>query len=367
MKLVILLLLILILINCNENEDNEIITIPESRGNFKNIKTKFGFIDIRIDLYFDNVILPEFGGIETNNYFIIKNLKNMELLNKHDYSNENGIVFDLQDNNSLFIDIKNDYYSKNKINLLLCDIFYKTKYINKKIYFVLKNKYKYFGGDPKINSLNLTKFSFNKNEKVTEMVINLASKRNIYLNINKEKYLVEFIEDQETICFPNEILQQLKNIFLNNYEKCKNYYVLKKPIKFFTYLKFKIGDKTIYLENEDIHYLFSEYITKGKESYYKSYFNYLYIKNEACNNFVFGIKFLELFDARKFNLETGEIDLFINNENNTIIYDKKILSFNFHYLFIILFIFIFQFIFILFLKNHKNNRIEYFNNYYFDI
>ena len=45
---------------------------------------------------------------------------------------------------------------------------------------------------------------------------------------------------------------------------------------------------------------------------------YLYINGILCDNIIFGLKFLELFDINEYNLETGEINLYLNKSSNNL-------------------------------------------------
>ena len=254
---------------------------------------------------------------------------------------------------------------KDKYTNVICKLLYQTQYINKKIYSIgnlNNNIYKFFGGMPdniiKVKQLN--KYSFNKNDKVSEVIIGFSNGDNNIYKVNK---LVEIKESYSLIvCFPD-----IPSIF-KHYEKFEHFegiydrYILyklsdKQQIEFAN-ISFKIGNKTINLDKDKL-------VFDSRNGYY------LYISQITCNNFVFGKKFLDLIDFREFNLETGEINLYVNKRNSIIKEDKenkKIIlnsSFNKIYLIIIIFSFTIFMMSITIVKNfHKKKKIEYFNNYY---
>ena len=91
-------------------------------------------------------------------------------------------------------------------NNKLCELFYTAKYINKKI-FAHKNPFKYFGGIPNNIKNNLNKFTFYKNDSVSEIEINFdKNKNNNNININLiDNNKIEFRSDTHLICLSHDI------------------------------------------------------------------------------------------------------------------------------------------------------------------
>ena len=351
-----------------ENEENSIIKIPNKDGRFKNITTKNGFINYsfisRSDENICNMVYIT---------YVLEGIKNLNLfqLPNKTLNFEYNIYGKNKDNLELiFLNEEKDIY-----NPLLCEIFYKTKYIDKMVYSLGKNifnqPFKFFGGTPHEISKNLNKFTFNNiTNKITEIKIELNNGSNYIINnINNE--LVEFKQDEfSMICLPEDILLKLKNIFLNKYEECTYNYKLFSSISayklnnkqknlYFPEISFKIGNKFFILNKENA--FFPNYEQENI---------YLFINRSPCRNFIFGQKFFELFDVSEYNLETGEINLYLNKKKNYIIDEtenkKIIINYNFHFIITIIFFFIFLMILTLMKNYYKNKNIEYYD-YYFNI
>lgn len=353
------LLLSLYFLYVNSIIDKSIIKIPYIEGRFENISTKNGLINY--ENKYETVDIswryPLFLLI-----YRLEGIKNLNLINITEYKSDCDVKIYGKNNDSIeFI-----YYWKNEnkyTNDVICKLLYKTQYINKNIYAIgnLNNKlYKFYGGLPEdiIKEKQLNKYSFNKNDKVSEVIVGFSNGGNNIYKVNK---LVEISTSEFlAVCIPNE-----PSIF-KDYEKIKYldvihasfiYKLSDKQQRDFANIFFKIGNKTINLDKDKL-------LFNTSDGYY------LYI-NYNCQNFVFGKKFLNLIDFKEFDLETGELNLYVDKRKDIIkedIENKKVLlnsGFNKIYLIIIFFSFIIFLMSITVVKNyHKKKKIEYYNNYY---
>ena len=134
----------------------------------------------------------------------------------------------------------------------------------------------------------------------------------------------------------------------------------------FPELKFKIGNKIITLNKIDLIYEDSVITKKGGHKY-EDIHNYLLIKNTPCQNNVFGLKFLEKFKIREYNLETKEINLYLEKDKNFIINERdtklKLNSYT-NFAFLILLSIVFVSIIMLFTNPPKKEYYHYINNNY---
>ena len=365
MKIIFLIIVLLILLNCSFSlEENSIIRIPNKEGNFKNISTKNGFINYLFyhrnsedicNMIFITYVL---GGIKNLNLFELPQKTNNNEFNIYGNNNDNLEI--------VFYNEETDTH-----NPLLCQIFYKTKYIDKMIYSIGKNEYrepyKFFGGTPQNITKNLNKFTLNTKE-ITEIKIEFANGTN-YIIDEFDNKLVEFKEGESSmLCLPEDILIQFQKLFLNQFKECTYNFKLfegsgvyklnEGQKKLFPNINFKIGNKILILNQENAFW--PKYITEDI---------YLFINSRPCNNFVFGLKFLQLFDVSEFNLDSGEINLYLNKNKNYIVdekenYKNENLKSNIHIIFIIFSIFIFSITLTYSKKYVKNKKIEYYNYYY---
>ena len=303
--------------------------------------------------------------------YIIEGIQNLDLIK---FSNKNlnaRINIYGKNNDTLEITFLNE--ERDIYNYLICEIFYKTNYIDKMVYSIGKNEinepYKFFGGTPLNITKNLNKFTFNNNQnKISEIKIDFNNGTNYIINsFNNE--LVEFKEEEYyLICLPENILYQFKNLFLKDLEECKynyklfnslsTYRVMEKQKDFFPNISFKTENNIFYLNKENAFW--PRYT---HENYY------LFINRYPCNNFVFGLKFLELFDIREFNLENGDLNLYLDKNKNYMIANeiknkKLLLNYSIYIIIIIFFSFFFSIILTKIKNNYKNKKIEYYNCYF---
>ena len=311
-----LYLIICLIYNIISIEENNIIRIPNKEGIFKNIKTKYE--PINFGFYFGD----DFCSILYIKYKI-EGLKNLNLINLSGKSLISKI--NIYDNNALEMIYYNE--ERDKFSPLICEIFYITKYIDKMIYSIGNNEnnesYKFFGGTP-INLVeNLNKFSFHKNkDKIYEIKIEFNNGTNYLIN-NFDNELIEFREDEYSLlCLPENILNKFKNLFLNDFEetiynykifyRLETYKINKKQKYLFPNISFIIGDKIFNLNRENA------FSTK-----YNLEDDFFFIIRTPCDKIIFGLKFLELFNFREFNLETGEINLYLEKNKNFLIEKKE--------------------------------------------
>ena len=142
----ILFSIIFIAINSKEEEDNSFIRIPNKNGSFPNIITKNGYINYEFSngnfvLKTDNLYE------EVTPYIFYKfiGMKNLDLLTLPKNSDLNKFT-KTKDK----LDFLYEFQQKDRHNPFLCEIFYNTTYIDKKVYSLGKDEnaspYKFFGG-----------------------------------------------------------------------------------------------------------------------------------------------------------------------------------------------------------------------------
>ena len=357
MKLYLIIFLIYDIISI---EENNIIRIPNKEGIFKNINTKNGLINF--GFYYSD----DFCSILYIKY-IIEGIKNLNLIKESEKALASK--FNIYDNENLEMIYYNE--ERDKFSPLICEIFYKTKYIDNMIYSIGNNEdnesYKFFGGTP-INLIeNLNKFSFHKNkDKISEINIGFNNGTNYLIN-NFDNDLVEFREDEYSLlCLPENILNKFKNLFLKNFEetiynykifyRLASYKINKKQKDLFPNISFTIGNKIFNLNPENA------FSTK-----YNLDDDFFFIIRTPCDKIIFGLKFLELFNFREFNLETGEINLYLDKNKNFFIEkeeNKKIFNSSICFIIIIISIFLLSLILTKAKNYYKNKKIEYYNYYY---
>jgi hypothetical protein len=285
MKFQLQLSLIIILIILSLCYNNKIISFPDNVNEYK-IKTNDGFI-----------LLKKSQDSEHNlNYLYLIGVKN---LNKYTPPETKEISFFIYNDVIKFTIFDNNM---NKLNPLLCDLFYQTNYINQKIYSVendaRNNPYKYFGGTPSELIENLNKFEFKNNEIPIFYLLrgNGEEKEELYETIifNPENQL-EINEGFEKNC-AKSILEEWGSLFWE-------FDVIK--------YRFEDSDTVISFRNEKLN--------ENSDGSFKDIF-YDY----PCDNLVLGSKFLNLINVREFNLETGDVTLFTTDDNKII--SKKLFN-----------------------------------------
>ncbi len=371
------LLSIIIFIGINSNKNNSIIRLPNFQGRFQNISTKNGLINYEFRIKYEEYEYSRFA-LSTSTYRL-ERIKNLDLLNLTEFKHYDIKIYG-KNNDSIQISFFLE--NRDRYNDLICKILYKTKYIDKMIYSygILNNKnYKYFGGTPKnvIKVKKLKKYTFSRDDKVSKIII--RSPEDPYTEIfgneiidtlyGEGRSIIITDDDDSMVCIPYKYSKLLEVYKIGNYEeeifKRYLYYQLdKRQLKFFESISFMIGNKNITLNRDNI------FVHSKKTDEY-----FLAISTFGCNQFIFGKKFMKLFEFSEINMETKEVSLFmsqkkkiitekeINNESK-----KEILKSNInsnYYIIIFLLSFIVFVMSIVIAKNyHKNKKIKYYNEYF---
>ena len=371
-RLLFLFLSIIVNIYIASNIEENIITFKRLSGRkTQNISTKYGKINLRFDSYYDNITDTKYA------FYLIENIKNLNLFSFPDL-NCSYEIFGKNNSNSLKITFPNEIV--NKYNNLITRLFYEIKYIDKMIYAIGYDgnycKYldylgpfifRFYGGAPKRLIKNLIKYSFSPKDIVKEININYSNGTKLNIQIDqdkKENNLVEFNENNYFICFPEYILEQIKNLIL------KNFNVELSGIGLEDYLMYSINNSIFHILPDNFTFLIrNRIITITKEILSPDLRNYdLFIQYTPCEHFVFGHPFLRHVDMREYHLETNETNIYVRKNNSIIIEEKekemKMNSFK-NYFYIIGFIFISMMnIFIFWRKKMRNKNIEEYNKYY---
>ena len=284
MKLFLFPIIILVYFYYGFTED--IIIFPDNVDSYK-IITKYGPINVEKTSY--NTEKTKTNLIN----FSLIGIKNLSLYNPPKIK---GISIDIIED---VIQFTIDDSNINKLNPLLCELFYQTHYIKKKIYSVENNArnkpYKYFGGTPNEIIENLNKFEFKNYQEIPTF----------YLLRGQEG---EKEENMETIIF--NPLDRLE--FNESFEKnCAKTLLEEWDYLFwkFDIIKYRFEDKA-----QDIAIIFKN---KKSEEKQKGTFEDLFYEY-PCDNLVLGSKFLDLINVREFNLETGVVTLFVDKDNEII-------------------------------------------------
>ena len=265
---------------------------------------------------------------------------------------------------------------------ILCEFFYQTKYINTKILSISKDEnYRYLGGAPEYLIRNLSKYTFNMNDTLSEVELIFESK------INYNKYdikpnltmnnKVEITDESDLICFSEDIFSKFQKILFEYYKKSEyklndkypnyNLYKLNEKQKAsFPEIKFKIGNKSFSFAKGDLIFEDS-YVHKRGNTIEKEFNYYLLIKNTPCEKNVLGLKFLDKFKVYEYNLEEKEINLYTDKNNKfiTIKNSPKLKNSSYSNMPFIIFLFLVLIVVMMRLKiNNQNNKyFEYINNY----
>ena len=368
-----LFLAFIILIQCN-NDINRIIKI-EMNKTFEEqiISTINGDIIYKSHTRENDNILPYYMYCTI---YTLKNMKNLKLI----INNPETLHLPISGENKDIVKFSYESDFPEEVaggNKKLCELLHVTKYINKKI-FAIKYPLKYFGGIPNEIMHNLNKYTFYNNDTVSEVNILFNDNQNDNININlNESNKIEFNDESHLICLPHNVFSKFNNSLFNQYKKkdyaLKRYYpsfpafdLTYEQRKKFPQINFKIRNLNITLNKKDLIYEDSVIYIQGdtREEYIH---NYLFIKNTPCDNFIFGLKLLEKFDIREYDLENKEFNLYLNKDNDFIKSEDnniKIKLNNFSNSMITLLILLF-FIFgtmFLFYKQ-KNKNFEYNNDY----
>ena len=265
--------------------NSEIIGFPDNVNSYR-IETKHGFINLEINSY-----KTENSETNINNLFLI-GIKNLSLYSPPDMKdisisiNGDTIQFTIYDNNL------------HKLNPLLCELFYQTQYIDKKIY-TIENKarnvpYKYFGGAPnkiiedykKENNI----FQFKINNEIPSLYLLRGREGEKEEDFERIEFnpldRLEFNEGFEKNCAAS-MLEEYRDLFWE-----------------FDIIKYRFRDQ---IKDITITFRNKKSEEKPKGSFEDMFYDY------PCRNLVLGSKFLDLINVREFNLETGDVILFTNN------------------------------------------------------
>lgn len=382
-----LLIIALFMINSFDCDDNDLIIIPNGQYthayNELKIKTKKGIISFSTSI----------GEARDNSYYtdyvFIDDIKNIDLFQiPEDTKDIRYIIYRNTKNNDSMVQMsvtyffyESSYFGPGKLNHLICDLFYKTKYIKNNAYSIWnKNKTLYkriFGGMTNNIEQNFTKkYTFENNSKISE--IRITQNGSTYwanerlMRFKKyEKNYVEFTEDTESFCFTEEILYDLKRIFLSRFKKYKNYHYDYYVIDTKDYdinttplpeIKIKIGNITILINKNNL--IQKKKISRRELLYYK-----IYIYEHPCDHIILGANFLKEFDFYKFDFDSDKIDIYANEEKFIIENNEKKINLNSNnniFCLILLFTIFMTGIMIYYRHFNKNNNIDNFN-YYYDV
>jgi hypothetical protein len=265
-----LLALLFIITYCSKTE---IISIPENATDYS-IKTKKGVIRYSVENR-DKIIEIKYVYIE-----------GIEGLASYSPPQIEGASIFTSSTRVTFTIYKRGF---NIINFLLCDLLYQTGYISRKVYSVENGEknipYKYFGGTPSEIVKDLNKFIFYKDD-IPEIQFNRQGEI-IYFN-PWDSY--EFSEENDNNCASFSAIDEFKDLFF-----------------LIDVFKFKIGENiiTIKLKNENE--------IEGKADSEFNFYKY------PCEKWVFGMNVLNSADVREFNLETGDVTLYLSQGKDAIV------------------------------------------------
>jgi len=288
-KIILLLLLYFIY----SYEENSIIKIPNKKGKFENITTKYGLINYTF--IYDS--LPTEKGPLPFVQFNLEGIRNLNLfiLPKNKTYEKYGLYG--KKNNSIWMSFQKR--EKDIFNPLLCEIFYKTKYIDKMIYSIghydNNEPFKFFGGTPVKIIKNLNKFTFNnKIDFISKIVIKFDNGKNFTINIEEKNKRFIFKEEYGNIIYlPLNIFNIFYNILFKDYKEKKIYggiytknraYELnEEQIKVFPNISFTIGNKILNLNNKNVFLRNKNYLFINNLDFehilVKNFLNYLKLLN----------------------------------------------------------------------------------------
>ena len=357
-----IIFLLFLLIQSKSYQGN-IISIPLNKfGEKIDIETKNWIIKYYL-IFRDNDDIGPFPSFYVVLYQIEK-MKNLKMINTTKYRGR----YDHRDKNkdTVYLRYSSHFeFELDKFNKDLCELFYNTKYIDKKIISIAKNlenkSFKYFGGTPKYLIENLSKFTFTENDILSyiELIFGRKNKCKYKLNINLTiNHKIEFKDDSHLICFSHDIFFELKNLLLAQYEeyvlyiqyrRYSLYHLSSEQKKSFPEIKLKIGNIIVSLNERDL--------IDDK--------NYLFIQNTPCDNIILGAKVLDKFEIREYNLETKELNLYSEKYPYFIRIDRtqklELNSYSYSFITLIILLFMVFATFIMLINLHsKNNNIDYF-------
>ena len=355
------------------NED-EIIKLPlNSKGEYHS--SKYGFI-YQLDFSFNNDI----GWLPTTYYYIykFKNMKNLHLFDiKKLTSNKMPFHYEIYEYKKDEIHLSFSFFENEpSVELdgyfkIICEFFYQIKYINAKILSISEDlSFRYLGGTPENLIKNLAKYTFNLNDTLfgIELIFENKNNYNKYdikpnFTMNNE---VEITDNSHLICFSNDIFTKFQKILFQYYKKSEykldkeypyyNIYNLNENQKnIFPEIKFKIGNKSFSFAKDDLIFEDS-YIHKRGNKIEKECNYFLLIKNTPCEKNILGLKFLEKFKIREYNLEANEINLYLEKNNKFITIENSQKNNSFNNIPFIIFLFLVLIIIMIHLKINKQNN-----------
>ena len=255
-----------------------------------------------------------------------------------------------------------------KLNILAKEFFQQVKICKTTLF---------FGGTPKNLIEHLNKFTFNNNDKLSEVEFIFNNKSIHKININSTiNNKIEFRDDTHLICLSHDLFYEFEKVLLDKYRESEYFYdtninelklydLTYEQRNIFPEIKFKIRNLTLSLNKKDLVYEDSFIRIQGEIRDEKIH-NYLFIKNSPCDNVIFGLKLLDKFDYREYNFETNELNLyvgkyeqFIKEENKT---DLKLNNYSYSGITFIILLFMVLTTTIMLLINYpKYKNIEYFN------
>lgn len=272
MNIILSIPILILLFKINIFKANNIIQIPKKEGHFKNISTKYGYINYHF--YAEVIEVIKWPFVIDN--IIIEGIKNLSLVNFSNYIYYPSIeIYGINKDNlkMVFGGPEIDIFSP-----IICKLFYETNYIDKMIYSIGKNEnnefYKFFGGTPQNLTKNLNVFNFSNKTKLSEIKIELNNATFLTLNINKNiTFEISDIPDS-SFCLPYEVFDTFRNLFIKNAEEYKKHkkgtfykttslYSLNETQKnnfLINSITFKIGNKNIKLNQNNILKNESEYL-----------------------------------------------------------------------------------------------------------
>jgi hypothetical protein len=207
MYFIISIFYLLFFFNCYKA--NDIIQIPKNLGIYKKIPTKYG--NINFIMQQDVVEAIKWPMIYMG--FKIEGIKNLNSFNFSDILSDGS--YDINGEN-FYMDFQ--LTELDTFSPLICKIFYKTTYIDKKIFSIGKY-YKYFGGTPKNITKDLNKFTFNKKiDKLSQLKIDMNNGTTFTVDIDKDIFFEIDDTKEESFCFPYVVYKTLSNFFFNDLE-----------------------------------------------------------------------------------------------------------------------------------------------------
>ena len=176
-------------------EGNSIIILPNRRGKFENIPIKYGLINYTFIYHCLEFIKYPLPFVE----IYLEGINNLSLFT-FPKNKTNGEDYELYGDKNSSIKMIFPGKEKDIFNPLICEIFYKTKYIDKMIYSIgyyeNNEPFKFFGGTPDKIIKNLNIFTFNnKADFISKIGIINNNGKIITINIEEKNKIFRFDEE----------------------------------------------------------------------------------------------------------------------------------------------------------------------------